>query len=387
MSDENRNEAGQFASAEPAFGLEGVEREAGYTPFKEEKAEDEAGGELTVREAADEVVAQHQGTAESDIRRYSPLDDLADNVTLTLEQASKMLSDEHAADTKAAEEAEADRLRAEVDELRGVKPEAAEKESGAKAAEPPTPAVEGELDPEIEKALNNPKIQAAISQHVGEVEAARQHHVAGLNAATQIAQATFMAQFPEFAHIPAERMGEAVQAMIQQDPARAAQVAAAIQRTSGLFEQQRIAHQQAEQAKARRFTEYAKASDARFEQLAKDVPAETMKQVPTAIIEAIKGYGGDPQAFFEQYKTSEFLRDPIVQRMMVDVAQHRMIRDAKKAVARQDLPPVQRPGTARPSGQGVDSDRIQTLTRKSELSVAEATELYMLQSSRQRKAS
>src|ERR1700738_1921942 len=107
MSDENRNEAGQFAETpEPAFGREGVEREAGYLPYKEEPAADSE--ELTVAEAAEQLAAQ--SGPESEIRTYSAIDDLPDNVSLTPEQGAKLLSDSWDAEAKTAEQAEAEAL-------------------------------------------------------------------------------------------------------------------------------------------------------------------------------------------------------------------------------------------------------------------------------------
>lgn len=372
MSDD-RNEAGQFAPApEPAFGIEGVEREAGYVPYKED-AEPEP--ELTVAEAAEELVAQ--STPESEIKTYSAIDDLPDNVTLTVEQASQMLSDEHAKQAEALENAEADRLRAEVDELRGVKPEAEAKEAATEtSAEPVQP---GELDPEVEKALTNPKIQAVLSQQVAEVESAREQHMAAVDGAAQIAIASFMERFPEFAHIPQENMGDAIRAMQQQDPARAAQVAATIQRTLGLFDRQRALHQQAEQQKQSKFQDYAKVEDARFSELVKSESKDTMDAVPKLIHEALIEYGVDPAEFGRLGLQSEFLRSAAAQRLLVDAAKYRQITKAAKSVAnRERLPPVLRPGTSSPSGQRVDSERVQALNRKSELTVKEATELYSL---------
>src|SRR4051812_19315423 len=136
MSDDNRNDAGQFTAApEPAFGKEGIERDAGYVPFKDEtEATAEPQEELTVAEAAELI----SGTPESEIKTYSALDSLPDNVTLTLEQATNLLSDERAADESQAELEAADQIRKEVDELRG---------ENAKAAEA-TPQTEIGKDPE-----------------------------------------------------------------------------------------------------------------------------------------------------------------------------------------------------------------------------------------------
>lgn len=358
MSDENRDSTtGQYTPAEPAFGREGVEREAGYVPFKEETAADD--GELSVAEAAEQL-GEQCGTAEVNVRTYSAIDDLPENVTLTAEQASKMLTDERAAAENAAAEAEAEKIRNEVDELRGVKPEAE-----AKAAEPePQPVKEGELDPEIERALTNPKIQAVLSAQTAEYEAARQQHLEAANGAVAVAQAAFMSQFPEFAHIPAENLGAAIQAMQQQDPARAAQIAATIQRTAHIFEQQKAANQQEEHAKQTKFAEYVKVENTKFDTLVKGESPEFMKAVPALIQEALAEYGVDAGEFAKLLGGSDaLLRSAAAQRLLVDAAKYRQIAKAPKAIATRALPPVQKPGARQPS---VSSNEvtIQSLERQ-----------------------
>ncbi|SHM40962.1 hypothetical protein [Bradyrhizobium lablabi] len=343
MSEENRDSStGQFTSAEPPYGLASIEQEAGYVHLPEEPKEEAEG--LTVDEAAERYNSR---TAEADVKTYTPLD-LPDNVALTVEQAAKLRADRDAKDAKANEEAEDAKFRDEVDELRGNKAE--EKEAVVKEADS-APVKEGDLDPEIEKALSNPKIQAALSQHVAETEAVRQQYTAAVDGAAEIAIAAFCGQFPEFQHIPAENMGAAIQAMQQQDPARAAQVAAHIQRTLGLFEQRSALHKQAEADKQARFHDYAKTEDAKFNALVKGEPAETMKAVPKLIKEALEEYGVDPAEFGRLGMQSEFLRSAAAQRLLVDAAKYRAMKNAPKAAAiRPDIPKVVKPGVTRPNG-------------------------------------
>lgn len=82
----------------------------------------------------------------------------------------------------------------------------------------------------------------------------------------------------------------------------------------------------------------------------------------------------------------QILSNAGMQKLMADGLKYREIVNAPKAVAAKPLPPVARPGTSRPSGQGVDSERIQALNRKPELTTKEATELYTLQQRSQRRA-
>lgn len=59
----------------------------------------------------------------------------------------------------------------------------------------------------------------------------------------------------------------------------------------------------------------------------------------------------------------EILSNAGIQKLIADGLKYRDIQSAPKAVAKPDLPPVQRPGTARPAGNAV-SEQIQALTRK-----------------------
>lgn len=379
MSEENRDAGGQFA--EPAYGLASVEREAGYVPYKEPAAEETEPEELTIAEAAAQLASR---TPESEIRTYGVVDHLPENVSLTVDQAAKLVADKKEALAKDEAESQADRLRAEVDELRGVKADGEKGEARDATPEAPAePAREGELDPEIDKALSNPKIQAAISAHVAEVEAARVQHLAGANAAAAVAQSAFMSQFPEFAHIPAENLGAAIQAMQQQDPARAAQIAATIQKTAHIFEQQRALHEQDARAKQDKFQEYAKSEDAKFSQLVKGETKETMNAIPALIREALEEYGVDPAEFGRLGLQSEFLRSAAAQRLLVDAAKYRQITKAPKAVATKHVPPVQRPGVARSPGDR-DMSSIQELSARLDRtgSVKDAMALYTAQKAR-----
>lgn len=344
--DETRDEAtGQFVpTPEPAFGKEALELDAGFTPLKDDEPEAD---ELTVAEAAEELTAQ--GTPESEIKTYGAISDFLaeDNASLTVEQAAKLLSNEHNAEAEDAEKARDDALRAAVDKQRGVEPEAKSTEAKPEAAPEAQPAREGELDPEIEKALSNPRVQAALSQHVAETETKRQEYVAGFDTATQIATASMLSDFPELLHIPAEQRAAALQAMHFQEPARYAKLMTAYNNCVQAIQQQDMAHRQEAQAKQGRFQEYAKAEDAKFSALITSESKETMDAIPKLIHEALIEYGADPAEFGRLGLQSEFLRSAAAQRLLVDAAKYRQITKASKAVSSRALPHVQRPGTTR----------------------------------------
>jgi hypothetical protein len=347
---ENRDETtGQFAPAEPPTGREALERAAGFIPFEDGSKTDEP--ELSAKEAAAELTERREevaGTAEGDIKTYSALDGLPENTSFTAEQAGKILSDQRMARVDAAEQAAIEQTRKQVDALRGEAPEQPANEA-PKAEQPAEPAQPGDIDAEVAKALENPKIKAALDQHISAAESTRQQYVASIEAATQIAQVAFISQFPEFASIPEGQRAQALATMQQQDPERFGRIAAAVQNSAQLFEAQKAAHEWQQQQKQAEFQKYAKAEDTRFESMIKDIEPEKMRAIEKEIIEAITEYGGDAAQFFEQFKSSEFLRNATVQRMMVDAARYRQVMNAKAAVAAKPVPPVQRPGASQPT--------------------------------------
>ena len=99
---------------------------------------------------------------------------------------------------------------------------------GATTSEP------GDLDAEIERALNHPQIKAALESQITENHQARQQHAQGIKAAVEYAALAFADQFPDFAAIPQEQWPNAIAILQQQNPSRAQHVAAYISRANQL---------------------------------------------------------------------------------------------------------------------------------------------------------
>ncbi|RZM98712.1 hypothetical protein CWO91_36810 [Bradyrhizobium genosp. SA-3] len=321
MSERNQ-ETGQFTTT--AYGEEGLLRDAGYVPYKDDSASEQP-DELTVDDAAANLTASR--TAEAEIRTFSPID-LPDNVALTLDQAAKLRSDAIDAERTQAQQDEDENFRKEIDELRGVTTE-------EKVAEPA-------FDPE--KAMEHPQVKDAIQKVTAETEAARLQHVSGLAAATQMAEATFFSQFPELAGLDGEQRVQAFAAIAQNDPQRAEQIRASVNGIANLFQQYSAENGKLTAEREAKFKVYAKAESDRFEEMIKDTPKARRAEIEGAIVEAIKEYGGDAQEFARLMQGSEFA-SATVQRLLWDVGRLRLVdKAAKPAPGRQPLPPVQRPG-------------------------------------------
>jgi hypothetical protein len=340
---EERNDAGQF-TPEGAVGEDYLTRQAGYVPLKE--PEPEADETSIAEKLADAREEEAQRGPESSITTYSPMDELiSDNTALTTEQLGNLFADHRKSAEDQIEAAEIEATRKEVDELRGVQPE--KNGSGEEQFSEAEPAESGDFDAEIEKALSNPKIKAAIEQHVGEVETARQQAVEAVNVATQFARASFMENFPEIMALPLPQWEGALAAMAQREPERFGKAVNSLNRVVQLQAAQQQAEQHREAEHRQKFAEYHKAENARFAELTKNETPETMRAVEKHIPAMLAEYGADPAQFLEAISTQSAFPRAAAERIMVDAAKYRMIMEAKAAIPTRMAPQVQRPGNAR----------------------------------------
>lgn len=238
------------------------------------------------------------------------------------------------------------------------------------------PAVPG-LDPEIEKALQHPQVRHAIEQQLGEAEVTRQSYLAGLAAATQIARASFLSQFPELAAVPPENLPGALEQLSRQDPEKLGRV-----RTMVTAAEQLLAEQQAEsdrqiELNRQNFNSYARSEDARFETMMMGESQETQAAVSAEILASAKASGIEPAELRSLFHNEPLMRNAVFQRMMYDAGKYRLMMKAKDAAAARSLPPVVRPGTSRTPSERQQAD-LRTLSAKLSSSgdIKDAVALY-----------
>ena len=339
MSD--RDEAtGQFAAEAPQyFGREGIEREAGYVPLQDDTKPEEP-GELTLAEAREQLDQQLASTPESEVRSYVSGIELADNVTMTPEQGYKALSDMEAADKAQADQAQTEALQKEIDELRGVKEEAKPQFT--------------QDDPKFKEAV---AIEAA--NHAKEADEVKQKYSAAIENADQIASAAFRARFPELAAQPVEQWQNALATMPTERAQEAIGTLQHLMQVKAALQQQ-----QSQQAEAER-TRF-KAANERLEEKIKDVPKERRAAAENEIVALLQENGSDLKG------AADFLRglqgSDVAMGLLWELgdtrAQLKAIRNAPKALAaRNQLPPVQRPGTTMPRQSSADAS-IAALDRR-----------------------
>jgi hypothetical protein len=242
-----------------------------------------------------------------------------------------------------------------------------------------------ELDPEIEKVINHPQVRQAIEERIGEAEKTRQSYLNGLAAATQIAQVSFLSQFPELAGVVPENLPGALEQMSRQDPEKFARVQAMIATTEQLLaHQQQENRRQAEVAQLS-FHNYAKSEDARLDAMLKGEPKATQQAVTAEIIASAKASGVEPAELFRLFNSEPLMRNAVFQRMMYDAGKYRLMMKAKDAATAKPVPPVQRPGTARSPAEREHAD-LRTLNARlsSSGNIKDAVALYNARKSSKR---
>jgi len=377
---------------------------AGYTPMPdlEKKHEEETIGSdnASLREAAERLAGPSDDIV---VRKYLDQsgEPAAPNEAITLERAGRDYSSATAADRFAVENETGKALAARVDAMRaeawandpdaarvlGFEPptrtdktESAKADSEKAADEPADPSVDGAangLDPEIEKVLNHPQVRQAIEERIGEAEKTRQGYVNGLAAATQIAQVSFLNQFPELASIAPESLPGALELMSRQDPAKFARVQAVVATTEQLFAQQQQESRRQAELGQQNFQRYANSEDARLETMLKEESKTTQHAVTAEIFASAKASGVEPVELIRLFNSEPLMRNAVFQRMMYDAGKYRLMMKARDAAAAKPVPPVQRPGLARTPAEREHAD-LRTLSSKLSSSgdIKDAVALY-----------
>ena len=206
-------------------------------------------------------------------------------------------------------------------------------------------AAEG-LAPEVEKALQHPQIRQALEEQIAEVERARQEYLAGLSAATQVAQMSFLGQFPELANTAPDQLPAALEQMSRQDPTKFAHVQALVATGQQLLvEQQQEGWRQMEIAQ-RNFQNYARSDDTRFATMLKGESRETQRAVALEIAASARASGIETNELVRLFNSEPLMRNAVFQRMMYDAGKYRLMMKARDAAVTKQVPPVQRPGAA-----------------------------------------
>jgi hypothetical protein len=388
MTEQPRDDTGQFTSGEVLTGREGIEADLGYKPMPE--PEDRPEQESSIREEAERLAASRVPDPVVDLTYFKtdtgePTDPTE---TVSLERAAKDLSayhgqqdDERARSVSSDFAKEIDKMRADAikddpklaEEL-AVEAAKAAKAEGAETAQEPkavkTESVEADpysdiegLDEPTKQALRVPQIRQAVEQEFEKVEQAKTAYQSGLNNAHQFGQAAILALAPELAQVPVERWGEGINVLAQSDPVRAQQLGRMFQNVAALTErQQLVAHHEQAQRYQQFETlrqQYGQQSD-KVLGLSNSEKAQMAEELVSYLVE----HGVSREQLMQEARTNLLVHHPAFNALAKDALKYRAMQKATKAMPTKNLPPVTRPGTSVHRSSGDNSTKIAALERQ-----------------------
>jgi hypothetical protein len=366
---------------EQAFGLESVERKAGFVPATVDLPQDEPMGpdfEASHSDLAKGVQEIQQQKDQTQRERESRLVDaeiaITDvdgqkrpaNETLSIDEAAYLVSGARNKDETTSDLDQRAALAAEIDAMRnGVTSEQLMAEPQPVFDQQPQPVQQPQLSDQdrMARALQeNPQLlagmQEVIAQHQAQALAAQQQYAQAIHQNALVAMAHVVNSFPEIAGISSvEEMNGALHAVKSRDPARHAAIVEHIHRTRQLVDeshrvqqaqnQQVMAqYQQYQQAQQQQFRAAAQQADARFEQWVKDEGLSAKER--QAIHEeawAILLEGGSQEQIQQAWSGNWALRNATSQITIAEAARARLARRGAKAKQYKPVPNVQRPGS------------------------------------------
>lgn len=384
--DTARNEAGQFTAAEPLYGLAGVEADQGYIQrppesiiggSPEQPAEEYGSDEESLRKLARQKWGD--SSAEPTDRTLRFLDNgekVPDNWAQTVEQAATDLSNVHRWEKEAFEAEHLAKVAEDVDKARAEKikgdpklaehygiedgKDAKEAKEAEKAITPEVRAmVETGIDEDVAIALTKPQVRQAIAEEFSRAESIKAEYSQGLQTAHQFGQAALLEIVPELSHVPLEQWGDGLNMLAQVDPARAQTAVNMLQRVGQIQAAQQQAAQQRAAIEHQQIEAWAKAEDARLEEMGVKFTRESVDEVAAYA----KSLGIEREALGRAMLDHPILRSAPVQKMMADAAKWHAIQRAPAKAAPPKVPTVQKPGTARSAGDR-DASEIMSLRQK-----------------------
>jgi hypothetical protein len=356
MSEDRDPATGQFAPAEPLTGLAGIEADAGYVPLADDNTSVEDTSPLTIEQAVESLppdVDAIAGTPEAEVKTYGTfLDDLDENVSITLEQAAEITSREKEAEEKALEDAEQAKIRAEVDKLRGV-----QSDPDADAID----AVEG-LEEETRRALKIPQVRQAIEAEFAEANQVREQHTATVQAGQQMLQATLASLAPQLQAVPLEHWAQAIQQMAQTDPVRAELVADTLDKWSRLQFAQQQDQQQRAQIAHQQFEQHVRSEDQRLVQMLGS--EKVADEANRALFTYLDDHGVAKDQRLNILVSNPVLRTAEARQTIWEAQKYRTMMKAGKPAPTTRVPTVQRPGTSNVSRSSDPSAKMQSLEKQ-----------------------
>jgi hypothetical protein len=375
MSD--RDGSGQFTAAEPElYGQAAAEADLGYSPMPGQRKPDLEEDGVTEKFAGEVVGGLNLNSTEivPIVYKNPQSDEPVDpSETITPERAAADLTayrqgevDNRANSVSKDFAAEIDALRSDAakdgDDLksRGVEEQpdvvkeaiskTLESDKADPEAEAPVDPAYAHHDPEVQKALSNPVIHAAIQGEFAKAEQTNQQFHSTLTAAQNLATATLAELAPGLAQIPTEHWQAAINQLSQTDPLAARAIVSTLDRAQRLdaVQQQVSAQREAQQTAQRQAAvEAFRIEQNRAFDKIEPMTESQQRSALDGIVAYAQEYGVSKADLAAAIDRNPDMRHAVWQKMMLDASRYRAMKaNASRAAPRSTVPPVQRPGTA-----------------------------------------
>jgi hypothetical protein len=209
---------------------------------------------------------------------------------------------------------------------------------------PPSPAPTNGIDPEVAKALENPKIRAALEQEAMAHAGARQQYLSAVQQLGNVQTAALLSEFPE---LQSGNPRGTLELWRVSQPEKFAAVAGRLNQIQQVVNHWNGLQHQQQQQQAQQFGHFAKTADAEYDAFVKTRPPGEGKIVQQNLEGIFAHYGIDRGALTRLYNSSPEFRSVQFQRVMHDLALFHAARQASsQRGADPRVPKVFTPGDA-----------------------------------------
>jgi hypothetical protein len=209
------------------------------------------------------------------------------------------------------------------------------------------------VDPEVAKALENPRVLAAINQQRladrAVVDAVINNYTQAAQQTAEAAAAVVLGNItsrPELQGIPAAQLPGALAALARTDPVAHAEIQGQINSVRALAQQATEARQAQQQRAVSEFQAQAKLHDDAFEKFVANEPPETVRAVKEYAHQMLKDAGATPEELAFHWANNPAFRSSWAQQIIYDAAKFRMAKANIPKAAARPVPLVQKPGSS-----------------------------------------
>jgi hypothetical protein len=363
--------SGQFAPAAELYGIEGVEKDAGFisrsVAFEKADTPESYGSD---EESLRALARKKWGDRRDEPDKIEVLhltgeragERAPENLAQTVEQAASDLNNlnrwqraEYEAEhlSKVAEEVDAKRaekLKAGLGEHYGLTDaKAAEAEAAENAITPEVQAmIDSGVSRQVAEAISHPEVRASIEQEFSRADQVRESYTAGLEQARVATLATLAEVVPHLTGLPPQQFEQGLALLSQVDPPAFNQAMNILGRTNQIVVAQQAAQQHAQQVQYQQFESEVRSEDARLaEMMGGEQQAAAANQ---AMVSYLAERGVPKNQMMSIVFNNPVLRTAEARQTIWEAAKYREMKSAPAKVAPKPVPTVQKPGTARSAG-------------------------------------